>query len=282
VVLFDRFEPDEFLRGIAEEKCTVVLTVPTQLVMMRNCGSWGINLPHLRFFISGGAPCPATLINEIRGCGYKLKTGYGLTECGPNCFAISDAEALSREGSVGWPIAFLEMSLRNDDGVECEVDEPGELLLRGPQMFGGYLHDEAKTAEAMSEGWLKTGDLAKRDSDGAYYICGRKKEMFISGGENVFPAEVEAAIGSHPGVSEVVVVGVSDSLWGEVGRAHVILRPGATPIPETELLDFARTLLAKYKVPKSVVFMEDFPRLGSGKADRRSLAAASSTSSVQS
>lgn len=272
VVLFDKFEPDEFLIGLAEEKCTVALTVPTQLVMMRDCASWGTALPALRFFIAGGAPCPASLVEEIRAKGYTMKTGYGLTECGPNCFAISLDDALAKSGSVGWPIPFLEVSLRTDSGSSAGVDEPGELLLRGPQMFGGYLHDEQRTAEAMEDGWLRTGDLAKRDSDGAYYICGRKKEMFISGGENVFPAEVEAAIGSHPSVGEIAVVGVEDSLWGEVGRAHVIHRAGTPTISEEELLVFARGLLARYKIPKSVVFMDDFPRLGSGKPDRRALA----------
>lgn len=273
VVLFDRFEPDDFLKGMAEEGCTVVLTVPTQLVMMRDCASWGTKLPSLRFFISGGAPCPASLIDEVRNKGYTLKTGYGLTECGPNCFAISNDGALRRPGSVGWPVPFLEMSLRREDDSEAEVDQPGELLLRGPQMFGGYLHDPEKTADAVTDGWLRTGDLAKRDADGAYYICGRKKEMFISGGENVFPAEVEAALGSHPSVAEVVVVGIEDSLWGEVGRAYVILRPGTEKVPEEELLKFARGLLARYKIPKSIVYMSDFPRLGSGKPDRRALAA---------
>lgn len=280
VVLFDKFEPDEFMRGLAEEKCTVVLTVPTQLVMMRDCTSWGIPLPALRFFISGGAPCPASLVGEVRGTGYTLKAGYGLTECGPNCFAISTDEALQRAGSVGWPVPFLEMSLRTDDGKEAGIDEPGELLLRGPQMFGGYLKDEQRTAEALDDGWLKTGDLAKRDADGAYYICGRKKEMFISGGENVFPAEVEAAIGSHPSVGEVVVVGIEDSLWGEVGRAYVIPRTGTASPTERELLEFARGLLARYKIPKSIIFMNDFPRLGSGKPDRRSLASMGQQTSV--
>lgn len=271
VVLFDGFEPDDFLKGLAEEKCTVVLTVPTQLVMMRDCKAWGTALPALRFFIAGGAPCPASLIEEVRAKGYTLRTGYGLTECGPNCFAISNEEALTRTGSVGWPVPFLEMSLRTDDESEAGVDQPGELLLRGPQMFGGYLHDPAKTREAVTDGWLRTGDLAKRDADGAYYICGRKKEMFISGGENVFPAEVEAALGSHPSIAEVVVVGVEDSLWGEVGRAYVVARPGSTNASESELLTFARGLLARYKVPKSIVYMTDFPRLGSGKPDRRAL-----------
>ncbi|MEO5579083.1 MAG: AMP-binding protein [Gemmatimonadaceae bacterium] len=188
VVLFDQFNPAGFMEGVAEENCTVALTVPTQLVMMRDSARWGIELPALRYFISGGAPCPPSLSAEVRAAGYTLREGYGLTECGPNCFAISDDESIRNPGSVGRPVPFLEMRLVTNDGREAGTDEPGELLLRGPQMFGGYLHDPERTAEAVTDGWLHTGDLASRNAAGLYSICGRRKEMYISGGENVFPA----------------------------------------------------------------------------------------------
>jgi fatty-acyl-CoA synthase len=272
VVLFDGFDATAFLEGFAEERCTVGLTVPTQLVMMRESARWGIELPDLRFLACGGAPCPPSLSAEVRASGYKMREGYGLTECGPNCFAISDEEAIARPGTVGWPVPFLEMKLEIEDGCEAEPDESGELLLRGPQMFGGYLHDPERTAEALAPGgWLRTGDLARRAPDGAYSISGRRKEMFISGGENVFPGEVESVLCGHPGVSEVVVAGVSDPLWGEVGRAYVVRRDGAEAVTGEGLIAFARTRLAGYKVPRSVVFLPDLPRLGSGKPDRRLL-----------
>lgn len=281
VVLFDGFDGTSFLDGLAEEKCTVGLTVPTQLVMMRESPRWGVALPALRFLACGGAACPPSLSAEVRATGYTLREGYGLTECGPNCFAISDEEAMARPGTVGWPVPFLDMRLVAEDGRDVETGEAGELLLRGPQMFGGYLHDADRTAEALAPGgWLRTGDLARRSADGAYSISGRRKEMFISGGENVFPGEVESAFCGHPGVSEVVVTGVSDPLWGEVGRAYVVKREGFDTTTVEELITFARGRLAGYKVPRSVVFLSDLPRLGSGKPDRRILSAMTEPATV--
>jgi fatty-acyl-CoA synthase len=166
---------------------------------------------------------------------------------------------------------MLEMRLEREDGSEAAPGEPGELLLRGPQLFSGYLNNPAKTAEAFTgDGWLRTGDLAARDEDGAYRICGRRKEMFISGGENVFPGEVEAALSDCPGVAEVVVVGVRDERWGEVGRAFVVPR-SETRVTDADVIAHARARLAGYKVPKSIVFLPEIPRLGSGKPDRRAL-----------
>ena len=141
-------------------------------------------------------------------------------------------------------------------------------------MFGGYLHDDARTQEAMSPGgWLRTGDLAVRDARGLYSICGRRKEMYISGGENVFPGEVESALTGHPAIAEAVVVGVPHAVWGEVGCAFILPRAGAEPPSEDDIVAFARRNLAGYKVPKSVIILREFPRLGSGKPDRRALAA---------
>lgn len=274
VVLFDQFDPATFLDGLAEEKCTVALTVPTQLVMMAASASWGRELPHLRFFISGGAPCSTSLAATVRSAGYTLREGYGLTECGPNCFAISSEESLRNPGKVGRPVPFLEMRLVSESLEDVEDGEPGELLLRGPQMFGGYLHDRERTVEVMApDGWLRTGDLAIRDADGLFAICGRRKEMYISGGENVFPGEVESALTAHPEVSEVVVVGVQHSLWGEVGCAFILLKdPAGHGAPSSEeIIAFAKQNLAGYKVPRRIVFLAEFPRLGSGKPDRRAL-----------
>ena len=267
VVLFDQFEPASFLDALAEEHVTLAFSVPTQIGMLTASRSWGRELPRLRFLISGGAPCPGALGDRVRAAGVAFREGYGLTECGPNCFAITDEEAVRRPGSVGWPSPFLEMRTESAPG------EPGELLLRGPQMFGGYFNDAVRTAEAIdAHGWLRTGDLATRDEDGAYRICGRKKDMFISGGENVFPGEVEAALSECTGVAEVVVVGVPDERWGEVGRAFVVRQSGV-PLTVEDIVTHARRKLAGYKVPKSVVVLDELPRLGSGKPDRRALAA---------
>lgn len=210
---------------------------------------------------------------KVRSAGYTLREGYGLTECGPNCFAMSSEESIVHPGKVGRPVPFLEMRLITDDGDEAALNQPGELQLRGPQMFAGYLHDAERTAETLSDdGWLHTGDLAMCDDAGLFSICGRKKEMYISGGENVFPAEVESALSSHPGVAEVVVVGAPHQLWGETGCAFIVPRSSANAFSEEEIRTFARQHLAGYKVPRNIYFVTELPRLGSGKPDRRELA----------
>ncbi len=274
VVMFDHFDATAFLEGLADERCTVAMTVPTQLLMLRDSPAWGLELPALRWLISGGAPCPPSLATAVRDAGYEFREGFGLTECGPNCFAISSADARRRPGSVGWPMPYLEMRLAEPDGRLVGEGEPGELCLRGPQMFGGYLDDPVRTREALTDdGWLRTGDMAVRDTDGAYRICGRRKEMYISGGENVYPAEVEAALQEHASIAEVVVVGRPDPRWGEVGHAFIVARAGQ-PLAPSDVAAFARERLAGYKVPKSVSFVNEIPRLGSGKPDRRTLAVA--------
>lgn len=284
VVLFDQFDPATFLTCLAVERCTVALTVPTQLIMMSSSKGWGVPLPHLRFFISGGAPCPPALTKKVKAAGYTLREGYGLTECGPNCFAMSSEESLERPGTVGRPVPFLQMRLIKDDGAEAGMSEPGELQLRGPQMFAGYLHDPERTSEVMTDdGWLRTGDLAMRDENGLFAICGRKKEMYISGGENVFPGEVESALASHPEISEVVVVGIPHELWGETGCAFVVAKANSTNVTSEAVVAFARRHLAGYKVPRTVFIVTELPRLGSGKPDRRELAlrGAASTPAAQ-
>ena len=273
IVLFEQFDARSFLDGLVEEKCTWSFGVPTQIAMMLECEGWERALGGLRFFMSGGAPCAPALMARLRAAGVTFREGFGMTEFGPNTFAISNEEAVAKPGKVGYPMPFVEMRLRRDDGSEPAPNEAGELLLRGPQMFSGYWNAPEKTAECLTaDGWLQTSDLAMRDEDGAYRICGRKKDMYISGGENVFPGEVEAALAECDGVLEAVVLGVPDAKWGEVGRAYVVPRAGRT-LGAEELIAQVRTKLAGYKAPKSIVFVDALPRLGSGKIDRAALAA---------
>jgi fatty-acyl-CoA synthase len=270
VVLLDQFDASTYLGILAEEKCTVGFGVPTQLLMLLESTQLGMPIPSLKWLITGGAPCPYPLADRIRAAGYSLRLGYGLTECGPNCFAMSVEEGLRTPGSVGRPVPFLEMRLVDEELEDVAVGEVGELMLRGPQLFSGYFNAPERTAEVMNDGWLRTGDLARREASGAYWICGRRKEMFISGGENVFPGEVEAALTDCPGIAEVVVVGIADPLWGEVGRAFVVPRKDAVVTDEL-VIAYARAKLGRYKIPKTVVVLSDMPRLGSGKPDRRAL-----------
>jgi fatty-acyl-CoA synthase len=273
VLLFDAFDADRYLAALAEHGCTVAFAVPTQLTMLVASPRWGAPLPRLRYFISGGAPCPPNVRAAVRAAGYGMRQGYGLTECGPNCFATNDETADAHPGTVGWPAPFLEMRLAREDGSEAELDESGELWLRGPQMFAGYFDAADRTAEAVTpDGWLRTGDLARRDAAGRYTICGRRKEMYISGGENVFPGEVEAVLCGAPNVLESAVVGVADAKWGEVGHAFLVAARGAS-IDGAAVLAHARGALAGYKLPKRVTVLDALPRLGSGKVDRAALAA---------
>ena len=273
VILVDGFDPAVFLDVLAEEACTVAFAVPTQFVMLVDAPQWGRSLPALRWFISGGAPCPLALIARVRQAGYRMREGFGMTEFGPNCFGITEAQSLAKPGSVGWPVPFAEMRLVDAGDRDVADGETGELWLRGPQLFSGYLFDEARTAEAFAPGgWLRTGDLASRDADGAYFIRGRRKQMFISGGENVYPQEVEAVITGLAGVAEAVVLGVSDEKWGEVGHAVVVPRRHAALDAEM-LRAGTRALLAGYKVPRHWTIVAELPRIGSGKVDRAALAA---------
>ncbi len=282
-VLFDGFEPEAFLAGLGAHGCTRAFAVPTQLTMLLDAPGWGRPLPALRRVVSGGAPCPPGVRAAVRARGVHFREGYGLTECGPNCFALGDAEGdEAGPGVVGAPTPFLQARLVDEGGETPAVGAPGELLLRGPQLFAGYLGRPEQTADALTaDGYLRTGDLAARDARGRFRICGRRKEMYISGGENVFPGEVELALAGCPGVAEVAVVGVPDARWGEVGCAFVVARgaapdggPAAGALDAAAVTAHARRSLAGYKVPKRVVVLDaPLPRLGSGKVDRQALAA---------
>lgn len=268
VVMFDTFEPARFLEALDEERCTIAFAVPTQFVMLAAQPSFGRALPQLRNFMSGGAPLPDSLAARVRAAGYAIRQGFGMTEFGPNCFAISDEAAIAKPGSVGWPCPFVEMRLVDSQDLDVSEGTVGEIWLRGPQLFSGYLFDEESTAAVMTpDGWFRSGDLALRDADGAFYIRGRRKQMFISGGENVYPGEVEAALTECAGVGEAVVIGVADEKWGEVGHAFVFPRADAT-LKGTAVLAELRTRLASYKVPKYFTLLTDPPRLASGKIDR--------------
>jgi len=194
-----------------------------------------------------------------------FKTGYGLTEAGPNNFWLPPGQVRLKPGAVGVPLFHVEMRLEGEGDV-------GELLLRGPHVCAGYWRRPEETARALAGGWLHTGDLAERDADGCYRIVGRVKDLIISGGENIYPAEVEGVLAGHPEVAEVAVIGVPDPKWGEVPRALVVSRPG-TALTAEALLSYCQGRLARYKTPRTVRFVESLPRTAAGKVDRRALAA---------
>jgi fatty-acyl-CoA synthase len=223
----------------------------------------------LKLVISGGAPCPAPVFERFFLAGVPFRTGYGLTEAGPNNFFLPDALAHKKPGSVGYPLLHVEAGLLDEASLPLspDADRVGELRLRGPHLSAGYFERPDETAAAFRDGWLHTGDLARRDADGCYYIVGRRKELFISGGENVYPAEIESVLCGHPAVAEAAVLGIPDARWGEVGLAVIVPR-GTAPVDEEELLARCHARLARYKAPRRFVFVAALPRTGAGKVDR--------------
>ncbi|HEX6083516.1 MAG TPA: AMP-binding protein, partial [Thermoanaerobaculia bacterium] len=193
--------------------------------------------------------------------GVVFKQGYGMTEVGVNCFTMTVDESFRKPGSIGRPMLFTEVKLENMDG------DVGEMWIRGPHVSKGYWNNDAATREAYADdGWFRTGDLARRDEEGFFYIAGRRKEMFISGGVNVYPAEIEAELVSHPAVNDAAVIAVPDETWGEVGIAFIV-----GTATETQLAEYLGQRLAKYKVPRRFVFIDALPRTPYGKVVKEEL-----------
>jgi fatty-acyl-CoA synthase len=273
VVLARGFDAGRALRWIGEERITHLMGVPTIYQMLAEHPSFGeADLSSVEDALCGGAPLSEALLERWLDRGVPLRQGFGMTEVGPNCFSMPPAQVRRKLGSVGLPIHHLEARLLRPDGGECEPGEPGELLLRGPVVFGGYLGDPSATAASLdAEGWFHTGDVLSRDEEGYFTVCGRLKEMFISGGENVYPAEVEAVLLQAPGVGQAAVVGVPDPRWGEVGLAWLEPSPGQEVDP-AEVARFAEVRLARYKLPKRYEVRAQLPRTASGKIDKPTLA----------
>jgi fatty-acyl-CoA synthase len=270
-ILLTDFDPGRVLRLCDERGLTILFGVPTMLAMMHETAAFSeVSLDSVRYAIVGGEPMPLPLIRAWHAKGVPIRQGYGLTEFGPNVFSLSERDAERKAGSIGFPNFYIDARVVDDDGRELPADEIGELVLRGPAAMQGYWRNEAATAETLRDGWLHTGDLVRRDAEGYFYVVGRKKEMFISGAENVYPAEVEAFLQTHLAVKAVAVVGVPDDRWGEVGKAFVVPKEGAD-VTADEIVEFARTGLARYKVPKHVAFRDALPTSDSGKVLRRAL-----------
>jgi fatty-acyl-CoA synthase len=272
-ILVRQFEPAKVLRLIEREKVTVFAGVPTMYQVMTQAENWGeADLSSLRFCTSGGAPLPVPLVEQYtHEKGIRFKQGFGMTEFGPGVFALAPEDSIRKAGSIGRPNFYVDARVVDDDNNPLGPDEVGELVLKGPSYCSGYFGDPEATAEAVDdEGWFHTGDLAKHDEEWYFYIVDRKKDMFISGGENVYPAEIEAVLYKHPAVHMCAAIGLPHPKWGEVGKACVVLKPGAMA-SEEELIAFMRDQLARYKVPKSVEFMDALPISGAGKILKREL-----------
>jgi fatty-acyl-CoA synthase len=265
------FDADQVYDLIRDAGVTLFFGVPAMFIALQQHPRWDTaDFGGLKLIISGGAPCPLPVFERFWARGVDFKTGYGLTEAGPNTFWLPPEDVRRKPGAVGFPLMHVDVRVVAPDGRACAPDEPGELQIRGPHVCAGYWNQPAETAAAIVGGWLKTGDLARRDAEGYYWIVGRLKDVIISGGENIYPAEVESVLAAHPAVAEAALIGVPDATWGEVGRAVVVLRSGGALAPG-ELIEFCRGRLARYKIPKRVVVTATLPRTGAGKVDKLAL-----------
>jgi fatty-acyl-CoA synthase len=271
VIIQRTFDPAETFRLIADEKVTLFFGVPAVFQMLAQQPRFtdgGFN--GVRLIMSGGAPLPISLIETYDRAGWVLRQGFGMSEAAPSIATLDHDLYLTKAGSVGRICFHLQARVLDDDRRELPADRAGELALKGPNLCSGYWNRPEATAEAFRDGWFHTGDIARIDADGCLHIVDRKKDMFISGGENVYPAEVEQAIHELDGVAEAAVVGLPDAKWGEVGLAVIARRPDHG-LDEAAVIDHLAGRLAKFKVPKRVVFTEALPRNAAGKVLKNEL-----------
>ena len=273
VILMRRWTADEMLALVEAEHVSIFFCVPTQYQLMLQSPHFAdASFKSVRFLTSGGAPLPLPIIEAYRRQhGVVFKQGFGMTEFGPGVFSMGPEHAERKAGSIGQPNYFVAAQVVDEAGHALPANTVGELVLKGPSMASGYFGNRAASQAAVdADGWFHTGDLARVDEDGFFYIVDRKKDMYISGGENVYPVEVEKALYEHPAVAQCAVVGLPDSKWGEAGVAVVVAQPGS-PVTEAELLAHCRARLARFKLPRQVVFRKALPMSAAGKILKREL-----------
>jgi acyl-CoA synthetase (AMP-forming)/AMP-acid ligase II len=271
LVLMRAFDPARVFPLIAEERVTSGLAVPAMLNFMLAAGDPGKH-DHstLRWMMSGAAPVPPALIERYAEHGIEIHQVYGLTESGGPACLISPDEALAKIGSTGPAFFHTDVRVVDEAGADVPPGQIGEVIIRGAHVMKGYWNRPDATAETLRDGWLHSGDLATVDKEGFVFIQDRKKDMIITGGENVYPAEVEAVLARHPDVLECAVIGIPSARWGESSAAVVVAKAGTQPSAE-EILRFCDGKLARYKLPRAVHFVDEIPRNPTGKVLKRVL-----------
>lgn len=265
------FDPNEAI-DILTDQATVFFGVPAiyQAIVEQEQFD-GADFSRVRSWAAGGAAMPVPLLHRLDSRGIQVRQGMGMTETGPTVFLLDEGNAIRKAGSVGKPQPFVDVRIVDSRGRDLPQGERGELLFRGPGITPGYWNKPDETKAAFYPGdWFRSGDIGVRDEDGFYYIVDRAKDMYISGGENVYPAEVEEVLLELPQVRSCAVIGVPDERWGEVGKAFLELRPGQT-ISAEEVRAFCREHLARYKVPVYVDVVEELPRNATGKVLKHEL-----------
>ncbi|GAA4907869.1 fatty-acyl-CoA synthase [Actinomycetospora succinea] len=267
VVVVPSFDPAAFADLMAAEGVTTQFLVPAMWAALTRLPSLP-PMPALRWAISGGAPCPVTVIEHFTGLGWTFTEGFGMTELSPAALFLDAADVLTHAGSVGRPFLHVDARLVSSTGEDVAVGEVGELVLRGPTVFAGYWNRPEATAEVMRDGWFHSGDLGVRDAEGFVTLVDRKKDMIITGGENVYPVEVEQVLHRHPAIADVAVVGIGDAQWGETVLAVVVASDDIDP---DEVIAFARERIAHFKAPRRVEVVGELPRNATGKLLKRVL-----------
>ncbi|HOI88550.1 MAG TPA: long-chain fatty acid--CoA ligase [Lentimicrobium sp.] len=270
-LLMRNFDADSVLRALVDYELTIFWAVPTMLKMMAESPLFDeLDLSKIRYFVVGGEAMPVPLIQRYHSKGIPIRQGYGLTEVGPNVTSLNHQDAIRKAGSIGKPNFYYRFRLVNDKDEEVKPGEAGELILSGPTVTPGYWCNPEATSATIRDGWFHTGDIMRCDEEGFLFVVDRIKNMYISGAENVYPAEVEFLLRSHPGIDAVAIIGVPDPKWGETGMAFVVPEKNSSLTPEDVIL-YCEGRLAKYKIPKYVRFLDELPKNDAGKIDRQRL-----------
>jgi fatty-acyl-CoA synthase len=271
VLLESSFDPGRTLALVERYGVTLMFGVPAMFnAIADQPGFAGADLSSVRTLMCGGAPVPEATIQRYLARGLAFVQGYGMTEASAGTLLLDRAQALTKAGSAGVPHFFTDVRVARPDGTDTAPGERGEVVVRGPNVMAGYWNQPEATAEVLSGGWFHSGDVAVTDEDGYVYVVDRIKDVIISGGENIYPAEVENVLVEHPAVADAAVIGVPDEKWGEVGRAILVLRPGAEAEPD-QIAEFLLGRIAKYKIPKQYAFVDQLPRTPTGKILRKNL-----------
>ncbi|MCZ9880738.1 o-succinylbenzoate--CoA ligase [Arthrobacter sp. B2a2-09] len=272
VVLESRFDPQRTLELIEQQRATTISGVPTTYQMLCEHPAWPTSdLSSLNKLTCGGSAVPMRVLETYEARGLRFSNGYGMTETAPGATTLPAARSRDKAGSSGLPHFFSDVRIADVAGGLAEQGTVGEIQIKGPNVIHEYWNRPDATAESYEDGgWFKSGDMGYKDADGFVFVSDRLKDMIISGGENIYPAEVEQAISELDAVGSVAVIGVPDEKWGEVPRAVVVLREGAF-LTEDELKEYLAGRLARYKIPKTVVFVDDMPRTASGKIRKSEL-----------
>lgn len=270
-ILMHRWNPEKLLDWIEKERVTFQFLVPAQLKMLTESPRFKTaDLTSVRWFTTGGAALTREIAELLLKKGVLMKQGYGLTEVGPGVFALDPKDAMRKLGSIGKPNLLVDVRVVDDKGEEAGPNNPGELLIRAPSLFGGYWNNLEETVKVLEGGWLHTGDVVVYDEEGFFYIVGREKRVIRSGSESIYPEEIEKILSAHPKIEEAVVFGVPEKRWGEVPKALIVVKTGES-LSKEEITNYCLSNLAKYKIPKFIEFVESIPKTPAGKVSREEL-----------